>query len=111
MVMLPLLSVVLGDRLRLTLMTLMVELVMVLPPGQPHPQPQPDDVGHDTGFSAGHGQPVELVPAVDFDVTQHISSSRTPPATLRAAPLHLPAHMHQATPEVVSWSIGSACAQ
>jgi hypothetical protein len=44
------------------LMTLMVELVTVVPPGQPHPQPQPDDVGHDTGFSAGHGQPVELVP-------------------------------------------------
>jgi hypothetical protein len=65
MVMLPLLSVELGVRLRLRLMTLMVELVMVVPPGQPQPQPpQPDDCGHDTGFSVGHGQPVELVPAV-----------------------------------------------
>lgn len=70
MVMLPLLSVEFGARLRLRLMTLMVELVMVVPPGQPQPQPpqpqppQPDDCGHDTGFSAGHGQPVELVPAV-----------------------------------------------
>ena len=110
MVMLPLLSVVLGDKLRLTLMTLMVELVTVVPPGQPHPQPQPDEAGHDTGFSAGHGQPVELVPAVD-QCGSASQQQQDCPCHCPRCTLHLPAHMHQAAPAMMSWLFGSACAQ